>query len=207
MLASESDTLPTLDGSGASPVLHVDDFHVFTLLATVPMLSSSGCLPTEEGGPSSPAPRYKIDKQQLELDLAELDRYLSSINSRPAESLSYAECPAKSMYDVEHSCSRLDPSDREEYLLKRALVRAASDIFELFFPLRYEHVVTLKFWGSIDRIIQTRGMRSGHLHFEQMVKEVSQLARLVKEVKSEIFSDKQVSEFITTVPHEFIQAW
>ena len=139
-----ADSLLFLDGSHSKPELQVSDFHVFTLLATVAVPQAPLVESPSRTRDSDAKAEYRIDERQLDQDLRDLDQYLSSSNARQMESLEYSECPTKTAYDVEHSCSTLDSSDRGDYVSKRTLVLAVQDIFELFFPLRYEHKVTLK---------------------------------------------------------------
>lgn len=148
-IPSEMEPLLVSDAPRVKVELQVDDFHVFTLLATVPIPSPPLAGTSSQSKPSATSAaassvRYQVDEKQLENDLKALDQYLATDNSRQMESIGYSECPTKTTYDIEQSCSRLDRLNREEYMLKRTLVRAVRDVFELFFPLRYEHPVTLK---------------------------------------------------------------
>lgn len=133
---------PTLD---AAQTLKVNDFHVFTLLATVPIpvQSSSGVMPQTVSSVSI-SQQYRIDEQQLQYDLTELDHYLSTRNSRKMESISYRQCPGKTIHEVQRYLSTIDSSDRDVYVNKWTFVRAIREIFEFFFPIEYEHAVTLK---------------------------------------------------------------
>jgi hypothetical protein len=207
-----SELLPvrSSDGSstayGSASTLRVDEFHVFTLLATVPVTSKA--TPKPSGATTDPnssvPPQYAISEQQLQRDLAELDHYLSSGNSRHTESVGYGQCRGRTTYDVEQSISGLDASDRGGSHNKRAFVKSAGKIFELFFPLRYEHIITKKFWGSIDTIIHNK---SADASFSVLVKEVFMLAKVANLIKEELFTERELSDYLTAVPREFIQAW
>ena len=145
--------------------------------------------------------------------MAEVNKYLSTKNSRPMESESYVQCPTKTTYDVEASIEQLkalrdqDSRYQQEYNRKVAFARAARDIFEFFFPLRYENVVTLKYWGALDRIFRAQGIKSARGQFDVVVRDMSNLARVTNEIKLELFSGRDARDYVTTVPHEFIQAW
>ncbi|KAH7122449.1 hypothetical protein B0J11DRAFT_339407 [Dendryphion nanum] len=179
-------------------VLDVDEFHVFTLLATVPVQSPGSKLTTTH---------YRIDEKQLQQDLSDLDEYLSSQNKRQLEGSLYEDCPKKTTYDLEQLISTLEIASDNDYSNIRDFVEALGIIFELFIPLRYEHPVTLKFWGSVSRIISTENIRGGRGDFEATVKDLRELAKVANEIRMEIFSGKKLSNFITKVPHEFTQAW
>ncbi|ORY17577.1 hypothetical protein BCR34DRAFT_555135 [Clohesyomyces aquaticus] len=200
------------DNDGAVPSmqpLQVDVFHVFTLLATEPVPQAQDAAIDQNHPPDRHATqKYQLNEKQLLQDLSEADIYLSSRNSRPAESKNYDDCPTKTSYQVESLIASLRGSvDREEYSTKLIFARAARDVFDFFLPIRYEHVLTLKFWGGLNRIIETVGIQSAHGQFAAITKELSNLSKVVKEVKQELFFEKEMSEYITTVPHEFIQAW
>ncbi|KAF2676789.1 hypothetical protein K458DRAFT_424536 [Lentithecium fluviatile CBS 122367] len=201
---SESDPLLMLDGSHATSDRESYGFHVFTLLATVPTSPTPRGESSSQQGTLCMDPLFKVDERQLSEDLNQLDEYLSSGNTRRMECVSYQECLSKTLYDVQQSCTKLN---RDEYSLKKNLFRAVRDIFELYLPLRCNHTVALKFWGSIDHIIQTKGIASEYTRFEEDVRDISQLGQLAKEIKEEIFSGKELVESMITIPHEFIQAW
>ncbi|PSN71094.1 hypothetical protein BS50DRAFT_570502 [Corynespora cassiicola Philippines] len=190
--------------SDTTQVLLVDEFHVFTLFATEPV--SSGIIDDEKTGMSekSEPVQYQVNEKQLLFDLAQLDQYLLNENVRHRENLSYAQCPQVSSYDMELSLS--NQSGQEDYLYKKTFARTARDVFELFFPLRYEHSITLRFWGSICRIIQTKNITTDP-EFKKLAKKLSLLARICKEIRQEVFAERDLPEFMTTVPDEFIQAW
>ena len=205
------------DRQSSAVSLTAEGFHVFTVLATD--FDAGSVLPvtsqTSAAGPGAgtTAQQFQVNEQVLRNDLAEVNRYLSTKNSRPMESESYAQCPTKTTYDVEASIRQLkalrdrDPQHQQEYNQKIAFARAARDIFEFFFPLRYENVVTLKYWGAVDRIIQAQGIKSARGQFDVVARDVLSLARVTNEIKLELFSGRDARDYVTTVPHEFIQAW
>ncbi|KAJ4303073.1 hypothetical protein N0V90_001964 [Kalmusia sp. IMI 367209] len=163
--------LRSFDGSYTEPKLRVDDFHVFTLLATIDVSTSiSGSGQSQKS--SAATTQYKIDEHQLEDDLNELDHYLLKTNTRRMESLRYAECPAKTFFEIQRSVLVLDRN------------RNSPESFKL---------------RDVQEIFDAR--------IERLVKEVSQLAKLAREIREEMFSDKAASDYMTTFPHEFIQAW
>lgn len=205
------------DRQSSAVSLTAEGFHVFTVLATdfdagsvLPVTSQT---PTAGPGAGTTAQQFQVNEQVLRNDLAEVNKYLSTKNSRLKESESYAQCPTKTTYDVEASIRQLkalrdqDPQHQQEYNQKIAFARAARDIFEFFFPLRYENVVTLKYWGAVDRIIQAQGIKSARGQFDVVVRDVLSLARVTNEIKLELFSGRDARDYVTTVPHEFIQAW
>ncbi|OCK78762.1 hypothetical protein K432DRAFT_383652 [Lepidopterella palustris CBS 459.81] len=192
----------------------VDVFHVFTLLATVfdGGRISQPSDPTPTTGSSSKY-QFEVNQKLLRDDLVEVDKYLSTKNTRHMETEGYKQCPMKTTYEVEASIDQLkalknsDSRYKQEYNSKIAFARAARIIFEFFFPLRYEDTVTMKYWGAIDRIIRTPGIKSAHGQFDVIVKDVAGLARVTDEIKQELFTGKDPRDYVTTVPHEFIQAW
>ncbi|KAF2463922.1 uncharacterized protein BDR25DRAFT_346990 [Lindgomyces ingoldianus] len=202
-------TAGTGQSADTTEMLQVGAFHVFTLLATEPITQSPDTtVDPAQGSAGPPKQQYRVNEKQLQQDLSEADIYLSTKNSREMESKSYTECPPKTTYQVENSISSLRGLlDREEFNNKLTFARAAKDLFEFFLPLRYEHPLTLKFWGGLNRILQTRGIKSAHGQFAMIAKDLSNLAKVASEIKLELFSEKDWSEFVTTVPHEFIQAW
>ena len=205
------------DRQSSAVSLTAEGFHVFTVLATD--FDAGSVLPvttqTSTAGPGAgtTAQQFQVNEQVLRNDLAEVNKYLSTKNSRPMESESYAQCPMKTTYDVEASIRQLkalrdqDSPHQQEYNQKIAFARAARDIFEFFFPLRYENVVTLKYWGAVDRIIQAQGIKSARGQFDTVARDVLSLARVTNEIKLELFSGRDARDYVTTVPHEFIQAW
>lgn len=194
-----------------------EGFHVFTVLATdfdagsVPQVATQNS--TAGPGTRTTAQQFQANEQVLRNDLAEMNKYLSTKNSRPMESESYTQCPTKTTRDVEASIEQLkalrdqDSRYQQEYNRKIAFARAARDVFEFFFPLRYENVVTLKYWGALDRIIRAQGIKSARGQFDVVVRDMSSLARVTNEIKLELFSGRDARDYVTTVPHEFIQAW
>ena len=205
------------DRKSSAVSLTAEGFHVFTVLATdfdagsVPQVTTQ----TSTAGPGTgtTARQFQVNEQVLRNDLAEVNKYLSTKNSRLMESESYAQCPTKTTYDVEASIEQLkalrdqDSRYQREYNRKIAFARAARDIFEFFFPLRYENVVTLKYWGALDRIIRAQGIKRASGQFDVVVRDISSLARVTNEIKLELFSGRDAPDYVTTVPHEFIQAW
>ncbi|KAF2733477.1 hypothetical protein EJ04DRAFT_577557 [Polyplosphaeria fusca] len=189
----------------------VDEFHVFTLLATI-AVESPKPLTSGSAQPKDPsAILYRVDELQLQQDLSELDNYLSCGNSRKSECASYEGCPVKTTYDVESSVSTLSGlsgTDSDDFHRKRRFARAARDIFEFFLPLRYhKHVVVKKYWGGVDRIIQAKMTKIAQDQFEDVVKDIINLARVATEIRRELFAEKNISTYMTTIPHEFLQAW
>jgi len=214
---TEQPALGNASGDRKSSVvsLTAEGFHVFTVLATdfdagsVPQVTTQ----TSTAGPGTgaTAQQFQVNEQVLRNHLAEVNKYLSTKNTRPMESESYAQCPTKTTYDVEASIEQLkalrDQDSRYQYNRKITFARAARDIFEFFFPLRYENVVTLKYWGALDRIIQAQGIKSVRGQFDVVVRDMSSLARVTNKIKLELFSGRDARNYVTTVPHEFIQAW
>ena len=205
------------DRKSSAVSLTAEGFHVFTVLATdfdagsVPQVTTQNS--TAGPGTGTTARQFQVNEQVLRNDLAEVNKYLSTKNSRPMESESYVQCPTKTTYDVEASIEQLkalrdqDSRYQQEYNRKVAFARAARDIFEFFFPLRYENVVTLKYWGALDRIFRAQGIKSARGQFDVVVRDMSNLARVTNEIKLELFSGRDARDYVTTVPHEFIQAW
>ncbi|KAF2105572.1 hypothetical protein BDV96DRAFT_608144 [Lophiotrema nucula] len=195
-----------LDGSGiqAAPrtPLRADDFHIFTLLATVlENAPSSTTLADQTRGQSTATVQvYRVDEKQLQRDLSELDSYMCSGNSRKMECSSYDACPKKTSYDVERSVSQLDATAREENVGKKVFVKASRDLFEFFLPLRYQdHAVIQKYWGGVDRVVQTKDIRDARGQFDAMLKELTNLARLAKEIRQELFAEKRISSYVITM--------
>ncbi|KAF2004544.1 hypothetical protein P154DRAFT_587298 [Amniculicola lignicola CBS 123094] len=69
--------------------LNVEDFHVFTLLATVPTSTHSDTSMGNTAASAFKETRLRIDEQQLEQGLTAVDGYLSTPNSRQMECMSY----------------------------------------------------------------------------------------------------------------------
>jgi hypothetical protein len=72
--------------------------------------------------------------------------------------------------------------------------------------LRSYFTIILQFWDSVDRIMQTQGIKSAHGQFGIIVIEMSKLAQLASEIRGKIFSS-DASDYATTLLHYFIQTW
>lgn len=118
---------------------------MFTLFASVPLTPLFEVEIQPPVAPFLSKTKFRIDQQQLDQDLSNMDEYLSVFNNRNTESLSYTENPLKTFSEVQHICSALVNEQSE---IKRTFIKAAQIIFELFFPLHYKHNLTLKVRGS-----------------------------------------------------------
>jgi len=188
-----------------------DTWYVFTLLAT----SITQTENVSNGSPTSDSPKAMpvlvVDEKVLEDDSDEINNYLFSINKRRGESVAWTQCPTRTPDDIQKYLTSLDttPEDDRHDLnhAKMHLFKAAKKIITFFYPLHYDHMVTRKFWGAVDRIIESEDTNKSSSRFTRTVSNVRSLAFVIEDLKEELFSKRTPAYNQTNVPHEFIQAW
>jgi hypothetical protein len=182
-----------------------DQWHVFSLMAT----SVGQNVTADQPLPDSRT--LELDHKTLRDDIDEIERYLSSVNRRPGESDAYEQCPANTIQDIKGYLNSLVdiPSNDTNNVNgnRRHLVRAASSILSFFFPPRYDHAVTGKYWGAIYRMLTDGNALRSPSRFGHTVRMVHRLAGVVEDLKEELFSKHNPAHNQTNVPHEFVQAW
>jgi hypothetical protein len=201
------------DSNGARSVRSGYAWHVFTLLASrintqgipnSPTPSSASQIRTPEDG-------FSVDKELLNEDSDEMDQYLRSINNRRGEREAYRQCLSRIHDDVRSYVNSLavgDAADSHDYnSAKIDFHNAVKDIFTFFYPLHYTHAVTRKYWGAVDNILCSEEGTRSLSRFLQMLHNVRRLARVVDDLREELFSKRTPVHNQTNVPHEFIQAF
>ena len=183
-------------------------WHVFTLLATNPAKEVE-IGPTDK--PSDSTTELTVDEEVLKEDSDEIDRYLAFSNKRRGEAMAYAACPVETL-------DRLEAHIRSQYLIpandhagldhdRVHLFKAAKIVFSFFFPLNYEHVVSSKFWGAIDRIIKSDRTTKSASRFRYIVHGIRKLSRSVEDLRDQLTAKRTPAYNQTNVPQEFIQAF
>ncbi|OCK75231.1 hypothetical protein K432DRAFT_429549 [Lepidopterella palustris CBS 459.81] len=144
----------------------------------------------------------------LTVDSDDIDHYLASKNKRLGESTAYVECPTKTFQEVKDYVSSLGSSEHMDLdnvsTSELHLLKAAMNILSLFFPLHYEHKITQKYWGAIDRILRESSQRSPR--FLRVVWDVRRTSRTVRDLK-DLFSSYTPAENQIEAPWEFMRAW
>lgn len=188
-----------------------DTWHVFTLLATSVTETESVANGTPTPGLPKATPTLVVDEKVLQDDSDEINNYLFSINKRRGESIAWEECPTRAPHDIEKYLTSLDTTPDIDRLglnhAKVQLFKAAKKIITFFYPLDYDHMVTQKFWGAVDRIIESEETNKSPSRFRRTVHNVRFLASVIEDLKEELFSKRTPTYNQTNVPHEFIQAW
>ena len=188
-----------------------DTWHVFTLLATNITQKEN-----VSNGPPTPdlpkaMPTLVVDQKVLQDDSDDIDNYLFSINKRPGESIAWEQCPTRAPDDIKKYLTSLDNTPEHDPLglnhTKMHLFKAAKKIITFFYPLDYDHTVTRKFWGAVDRIIESEDTNKSPSRFRYTVHNVRTLTSVIEDLKEELFSKRTPTYNQTNVPHEFIQAW
>ena len=140
-----------------------------------------------------------------------MDQYFRSLNNRRGERDAYRQGLPRLHEDVRSYISSLSPgSTSESHDTTNTRVQfyeAAKEIFTFFYPLHYSHTVTRKYWGAIDAILCSEQAAKSSSQFLQMLHNVRRLARIVEDLKEELFSKRTPSHHLTNVPHEFIQSF
>jgi hypothetical protein len=188
-----------------------EPWHVLTLLATSITETES-----EDNGSPTPdlpktMPALVIDETVLKDDSDDINNYLFSTNKRPGERIAWEQCPTRAPDDIEKYLTSLDTTSDNDRLglnhTKVQLFKAAKKIITFFYPLDYDHIVTQKFWGAINRIIESEETNKNSSRFRRTVHNVRSLASVIEDLKEELFSKRTPAYNQTNVPHEFIQAW
>lgn len=191
-------------------------FHVFTLLATNLGEVDSSDHGTSNGSTKPKTPQklhnLMVDPQVLKNDCDETNTYLFTYNRRRGESIAWLQCPTSWPDKIQKYLSTLDTSPTGDLSFnldhsKAHLFKAAQLIFTFFYPADYKHLVTQRYWGAIDRIIESEDAAKSPSRFKQMVHNARHLAAVVEDLKEELFSKRTPAYNQTNVPHEFIQAW
>lgn len=204
-----------IPSDGPSDSENSDAWHVFTLLATnVSKVdgdegSSNGSISVE---PLQKEHALVVDGKMLREDSDETNTYLISYNRRRGESTAWQQCPTSWPDEVGKYLSSIDTSSSADHSFnlnhsKAHLFKAATMIFTFFYPFDYKHIVTEKFWGAINRIIQSEDVTRTPSRFKAMIHNARHLAAVVEDLKEELFSKRTPAYNQTNVPHEFIQAW
>lgn len=105
----------------------------------------------------------KIQHQLVELDLKEIDEFLTN-RTNLNERLNYQRCPTKryrdiySMLDEERNEitaeSDTDERKRIKYETRVDVLNAAASIFQFFLPVSIEAPIISKFWGALHRVLK-----------------------------------------------------
>lgn len=188
-----------------------DTWHVFTLLAT--QVTEQAVQPPDEDSPARSQSQQilNIDDRVLKDDSDEADHYLTYENKRDGESEAYIDCPMKTFDEVrEFALSLIPPVGTKASgiaALQLHFAKSICNIFTFFYPLQYNHTVTRKFWGAVDRMLRNEYSSAVPERFAQYVQEIRRLSHVVEDVKDELFSKRSPAHNQTSVPHEFVQAW
>jgi hypothetical protein len=204
-----------IQSGGTSDSEDSDPWHVFTLLATnLNKVDSDG---SSSNGSTSTTPLQKmpalvVDGKMLREDSDETNTYLISYNRRRGESTAWIQCPTSSPDEIQRYLASIDTSSSQDHSFKlnhskAHLFKATTTIFTFFYPFDYKHIVTEKFWGAVNRIMQNEDAAKGFSRFKQMIHNVRHLAAVVEDIKEELFSKRTPAYNQTNVPHEFMQAW
>jgi hypothetical protein len=188
-----------------------DTWYVFTLLATsIAQRENANNGSTTSDSPEE-MPALVVDEKVLKDDSDDINNYLFSINRRRGESIAWTQCPTRTPDDIEKYLASLDTTHENDRLglnhAKMHLFKAAKKIITFFYPPDYDHMVTQKFWGAVDRIIESEETDKSSSRFRQTVRNVRLLAYVIEDLKEELFSKRTPAYNQTNVPHEFIQAW
>jgi hypothetical protein len=184
-------------------------WHVFTLLAATVAQSASDNQDAIK--PAVEPPRVlNVDPKVLRDDADEIQEYLTSVNKRRGENAAYVNCPKSSIASVKEYVRGIAarPGLSAEYVSRQIhFYKAARNIFTFFYPFNFEHVVSAKYWGAVQRILGDDIPAGPTYFFLQRLRNFRSLAHLVQDLKEEVFSRRSPQEHHTNVPHEFIQAW
>jgi hypothetical protein len=186
-----------------------DTWHVFSLLATHVLNETP---PNSDDPPRSNSEQVlKVDQSTMKDDCDEADHYLSTVNKRRNENQAYIQCPTKTFAEVREYALSIIPADRSEthgaVYMQLQLMKFTYNIFSFFYPLRYDHIVTRKFWGAVDRMMRSEQVSSKPERYQTYIQEIKILSHVVEDLKEELFSKRSPAHNHTNIPHEFIQAW
>jgi hypothetical protein len=179
-------------------------WHVFTLMATIPFEEPNS---QDTAGPAT----LRLDANVLHEDANEISYYLSELNRRHGEIDFYLNCPEASFSSVQEYARTLQTEasgDPEGIVADKVhIFRAARHIFTFFYPITFDHVVTRKFWGAVDRILRDTYAPSRKFALKLRARNVRNVHHAVDYIKEELFFKRTPAYNQTNVPHEFIQAW
>jgi hypothetical protein len=185
----------------------IEQWHVFTLLATTPSkISVAGVNtlhPVEDTG------KLQVDDKILQEDANDVDNYLTTTNRRQGEKEAYRNCHTATYAQVRDFAKTLktdpqnDPNGINTDRLR--LIKSARHMFTFFYPISFDHVVTHKYWGAVLQILQSE--QPNFAYFRARVRRVRFIHHVIDNLKEELFSRRSPEYNTTNVPHEFIQAF
>jgi hypothetical protein len=139
----------------------------------------------------------------------EIDEYLASKNQRHGESVAYVQCPTKTFQEVKDFVSSLGSSEHlgldNIYTSGPRFLKAARDFLNFLVPLNYEHNITKKYWGAIDRMLRNEQLSQDPVRFHEAVRNVRRISRIVRDFQ-DLFSDHTPADNQINVS-EFSRAW
>jgi hypothetical protein len=208
----DSQDIPIVTGApfSADPA---DSWYVFTLLATQVTEQTAQPLEKEEDSPARSLSQQvlNLDDRVLKDDCDEADLYLTNENKRNGESEAYIHCPMMTFNEVREFAVSLIPKDGTKpsgmVSMQLHFMKAVCNIFTFFYPLHYDHTITRKFWGAVDRLLRNEYTPAVPERFATYVQDIRRLSHVVEDVKEELFSKRSPAHNHTSVPHEFLQAW
>jgi hypothetical protein len=186
-----------------------EKWHIFTLLAThVNHDTSEKAQETAEG---LNEPSLVLDDRILKDDCDEAHQYLQFVNKRRGENQAYAQCPMKTTRQLREFALTLLPRDGSkatgDAALQLQLMKSAYNIFTFFYPLRYDHPITHKYWGAVYRMAQNEETPVSSERFTMYLQDIRKLSHVIEDVKEELFSKRSPAHDQTNIPNEFVQAW
>jgi hypothetical protein len=200
-----------------SPVIDRNSFlaeepgkwHVFTLLAT--HVNHDTNAESQEKSEVGTEPSLLLDERILKDDCDEANHYLLYTNKRRGEIQAYTECPMKTTRQLRDLALSLLPTDgskaTSEVALQLQLLKSTYNIFTFFYPLRYDHSITHKYWGAVYRMAQNEEIKVSSERFAMYLQDIRKLSHVIEDIKEELFSKRSPAHNQTNIPNEFVQAW